>query len=233
MNWFYAKDGQQIGPVDFSEIERLRAEGQLTDDTLVWQQGMANWVKLSSLSKPAAEKPVAETPAAEKPIVEKPVVEKPVVEKPVVEKPVVEVPATPPLTPTTPESVTGATTALPDYGDLLCWGIIGILLPCAGLAVYIALIVLHVLEFSAVRKAIVERRLQETDYSKIHPALFILGLVCCGAICYPLFMHLRNRTGYFKPQPSAVWVAIVAIVLSIGINVAINLGTAALQQAPQ
>jgi hypothetical protein len=208
MNWFYAKDGQQIGPVNFSEIERLRAEGQLTDDTLVWQQGTANWVKLSSVSKPVAEKPVFE-------------------------KPVVEVPATPPLTPAIPQPVTGAATALPDYGDWLCWGIIGILLPCAGLAVYIALIVLQVLEFSAVRKAIASGQLQETEYSKIHPALFILGLVCCGAICYPLFMHLRNRTGYFKAQPYAVWIAIVAVVLSIGINVAINLGTAALQQAPQ
>jgi GYF domain 2 len=203
MNWFYAKDGHQIGPVDFSEIERLRAEGQLTDDTLVWQAGMANWVKLSSVSKPTAEKPV------------------------------VEVPASPTLTQTPPLPVTSAGTALPDYGDLLCWGIIGILLPCAGLAVYIALIVLHVIEFSAVRKAITAGRLQETDYSKIHPALFILGLVCCGAVCYPLFMHLRNRAGYFKPQPSAVWVAIVAVVLSIGINVALNLGTAALQGAPQ
>ena len=208
MNWFYAKDGRQIGPVNFSEIERLHAEGQLSDDTLVWQQGTANWVKpnwvkLSSVAKP------------------------------VLEKPVVEVPASPPLNPTIPQPVTSAGTALPEYGDLLCWGIIGILLPCAGLAVYIALIVLHVLEFSAVRKAITAGQLQETDYSKIHPALFILGLVCCGAICYPLFMHFRNRTGYFKPQPHAVWVAIVAVVLSIGINVAINLGTAALQQAPQ
>jgi len=43
---------------------------------------------------------------------------------------------------------------------------------------------------------------------------------------------LRNRAGYFKPQPYAVWVAIVAVVLSIGINVALNLGTAALQQTP-
>ena len=213
MNWFYAKDGQQIGPVDFSEIERLRAEGELADDTLVWQQGMANWVKLSSVSKS--------------------VLEKPAIEKPVIEKPVVEVPASPTLTPATTAPITNAAAALPDYGDWLCWGIIGILLPCAGLAVYIALIVLHVLEFSAVRKAITAGQLQETDYSKIHPALFILGLVCCGAICYPLFMHLRNRTGYFKLQPSAVWVAIVAVVLSIGINVAINLGTAALQQAPQ
>ena len=208
MNWFYAKDGRQIGPVNFSEIERLHAEGQLSDDTLVWQQGTANWVKLSSVSQPLAEEPV-------------------------MEKPVVEVPASPILTPTTPQPVASAPTALPDYGDLLCWGIIGILLPCAGLAVYIALGVLHVLEFSAVRKAITAGQLEETDYSKIHPALFILGLVCCGAICYPLFMHFRNRTGYFKPQPHAVWIAIVAVVLSIGINVAINLGTAALQQAPQ
>jgi hypothetical protein len=92
---------------------------------------------------------------------------------------------------------------------------------------------LHVLEFSAVRKAITEGRLKDSDYSKIHPALFILGLVCCGGICYPLFMHFRNRTGYFKLQPYAVWVAIIAVVLSIGINVVLNIGTAALQQGTQ
>ena len=37
MNWFYAKDGQQIGPVEFSEIERLHSEGKLAEDALVWQ----------------------------------------------------------------------------------------------------------------------------------------------------------------------------------------------------
>jgi hypothetical protein len=205
MNWFYAKDGQQIGPVEFSEIERLRSEGQLTNDTLVWQQGMANWVKLSSLPKTSTGAPEAST-----------------------------------LTPVPPQPASGAaqpvqaeSTPLPDYGDILCWGILGILLPCAGLAVYIALIVLHVLEFSAVRKAMAQGRLKDSDYGKIHPALFILGLVCCGGICYPLFMYFRNRTGYFKPQPYGVWVAIIAVVLSIGINVALNLGTAALQQGAQ
>jgi GYF domain 2 len=211
MNWFYAKDGQQIGPVEFSEIERLRSEGQLTDDTLVWQQGMANWVKLSSLPKP----PMPAAPPA-------------------------EVPPGSPLTPAAPQPLSRGpeptptgTTTLPDYGDILCWGIVGILLPCAGLAVYIALIVLHVLEFSAVRKATAEGRLRESDYSKIHPVLFILGLICCGGLCYPLFMYFRNRAGYFKPQPYAVWVAIIAVVLSIGINVALNLGTAAFQQGTQ
>jgi hypothetical protein len=205
MNWFYAKDGQQIGPVEFSEIERLHSEGQLTDDTLVWQQGMANWVKFSSLPKTSREAPEGSTLT------------------PVPPQPVSE----------TARPVQAGTTALPDYGDILCWGILGILLPCAGLAVYIALIVLHVLEFTAVRKAIAEGRLQDSDYSKIHPVLFILGLVCCGGICYPLFMYFRNRTRYFKLQPYAVWVAIIAVVLSIGINVALNLGTTAVQQGAQ
>jgi hypothetical protein len=199
MNWFYAKGGQQIGPVEFSEIERLHSEGKLTEDTLVWQQGMANWVKLSTLLKTQGG-----------------------------------LAAPPTLATTTPADLPDRSTAvLPDYGDLLCWGIVGILIPCAGLAVYIALIVLHVLEFSAVRKAVMDGRLQASDYSKVHPVLFMLGLVCCGGICYPLFMHFRNRTGYFKLQPYAVWVAIIAVLLSIGINVALNIGTAALQQPTQ
>lgn len=202
MNWFYAKDGQQIGPVDFSEIERLRAEGQLTDDTLVWQQGMPNWVKLSSLQKTSAGVPAGSS--------------------------LTPVPSQ--AGPGESQPVQAGSTRLPDYGDILCWGIIGILLPFAGLAVYIALIVMHVLEFTAVRKAIAEGRLKESEYSKINPVLFILGLICCGAICYPLFMYFRNRAGYFKPQPYAVWVAIVAVVLSIGITLLINRGSPALPQ---
>lgn len=182
MNWFYAKDGQQIGPVDFSEIERLRAEGQLTDDTLVWQQGMANWVKLSTVSKEAAEKPV------------------------------VEVPGSPPLIPTAPQSVTTATTTpSPDYGDWLCWGIIGILLPCAGLAVYIALIVLHVLEFSAVRKAIAAGRFPRRTIAKFIPpssfsdwfavAAFATRFSCICEIARDISNPSRTRFGW----PSSPW----------------------------
>ena len=203
MNWFYAKDGQQVGPVAFSEIERLYSEGQLGEDTLVWQQGMPSWVELSTLLK--TRRGVAPAPTT-----------------------------TPIPTTTQPATLTSQPAApLPDYGDLLCWGILGILLPCAGLAVYIALIVMHFLEFNAARKAVTEGSLQASDYSRMHPALFLLGLICCGAICYPLFMHFRNRAGYFKPQPYAVWVAIVAVVLSIGINVVIQIGATALQHSTQ
>jgi hypothetical protein len=206
MNWFYAKDGQQVGPVAFSEIERLYSEGQLGEDTLVWQQGMASWVELSTLLK--TRRGVA--------------------------APTATATATPAPSSTQPAVWPGqSTAALPDYGDLLCWGILGILLPCAGLAVYIALIVMHFLEYNAARKAVAEQSLQASDYSRMHPALFLLGLICCGAICYPLFMHFRNRAGYFKPQPYAVWVAIVAVVLSIGINVAIQIGAAAFQHSAQ
>jgi hypothetical protein len=198
MNWFYAKDGQRIGPVEFSEIERLHSEGQLTADSLVWQQGTGDWVKLSTVLK---SKETIETPTLQ---------------------------TTQPV-PAPVESIA----KLPDYGDLLCWGILGILIPFAGLAVYIALIVLHFLEFSAARKAVTEGRLQVSDYSKIHPALFLLGLICCSAICYPLFMFFRNRSGYFKPQPHGVWVAVVAVLLSIGINILINAGSTALQESAQ
>lgn len=54
MKWFYAKDGQQIGPVEYSEIQRLQTEGQLTGDSLVWEQGSPNWVKLSTVQNPGA-----------------------------------------------------------------------------------------------------------------------------------------------------------------------------------
>lgn len=65
MKWFYAKDGQQTGPVEFSDIERLYGEGQLTAESMVWQEGTPNWVKLSTVlpSSPAIP-PIASSPGA-------------------------------------------------------------------------------------------------------------------------------------------------------------------------
>ncbi len=186
MKWFYAKDGQQTGPVEFSEIESLYAAGQLTGDSMVWEQGSPNWVKLSTVlggtgvTGPASL--VTDSP----------------------------LPGVPALSPGQLK---------PDYGDFLCWGFIAILIPCAGLLVYIALIVLNCMEFFEARKAVAEGKLSESDYSKIHPALFILGFICCGGLLYPLFMHYRNKSGYFKPQPHAVLVSIIVIVISIGFGI--------------
>lgn len=43
MQWFYAVDGQQLGPVDAAQLTRLRLTGTIGDESLVWREGMADW----------------------------------------------------------------------------------------------------------------------------------------------------------------------------------------------
>ena len=44
MDWFYAKDGRQLGPVSESELGQLLRTGAITADSLVWHDGMAEWL---------------------------------------------------------------------------------------------------------------------------------------------------------------------------------------------
>jgi uncharacterized RDD family membrane protein YckC len=44
MNWYYVDAaGQQAGPVDDAGLEALRSSGTINSETLVWNEGMANW----------------------------------------------------------------------------------------------------------------------------------------------------------------------------------------------
>jgi hypothetical protein len=43
MNWYYVEAGKQAGPVDDAGLEALAAAGRVTNETLVWREGMANW----------------------------------------------------------------------------------------------------------------------------------------------------------------------------------------------
>jgi hypothetical protein len=43
MKWHYAAGGQQFGPVDDPELDRLIAAGVVTGETLVWHQGLDGW----------------------------------------------------------------------------------------------------------------------------------------------------------------------------------------------
>ena len=43
MQWYYAIDGERRGPVAQAELEKLVTDGVVKADTLVWQQGMADW----------------------------------------------------------------------------------------------------------------------------------------------------------------------------------------------
>jgi uncharacterized RDD family membrane protein YckC len=43
MEWHYAKQGRQLGPVALAELSRMAASGELLSTDLVWKQGMAQW----------------------------------------------------------------------------------------------------------------------------------------------------------------------------------------------
>lgn len=64
MNWFYAKDGQQAGPVDDAELDRLVGTGAIADSTLVWHSGLSNWQPYATLQRNAGAA-VATLPAAD------------------------------------------------------------------------------------------------------------------------------------------------------------------------
>ena len=43
MSWYYAQEGQRIGPVSDEELTRLTKDNVVTPSTLVWRYGMAEW----------------------------------------------------------------------------------------------------------------------------------------------------------------------------------------------
>ncbi len=69
MNWYYVDQGKQAGPVDDAQLEQMRANGQIQDDTLIWREGMANWepygnVKATAAANPAGGLRLSTSPAA-------------------------------------------------------------------------------------------------------------------------------------------------------------------------
>lgn len=44
--WYYEQNGNRIGPVDEATMRGLIAARTISIDTLVWANGMANWVPL-------------------------------------------------------------------------------------------------------------------------------------------------------------------------------------------
>jgi hypothetical protein len=64
--WFYARDGQQRGPLSVDQLKQMAFAGKLAPTDLVWQQGMASWVAAHSVRDLfPANRPVA-TPRPER-----------------------------------------------------------------------------------------------------------------------------------------------------------------------
>jgi len=49
MNWFYAAEGQQKGPISEMDFTMLAREGTIKGDTLVWREGLPDWQPLSNV----------------------------------------------------------------------------------------------------------------------------------------------------------------------------------------
>lgn len=43
MDWFYAQQGKQVGPVSSEKFQQLVREGVITPETLIWREGMSEW----------------------------------------------------------------------------------------------------------------------------------------------------------------------------------------------
>lgn len=48
MSWYYAAGDEQKGPVTEEELAQLVQQGTITNSSLVWQEGMADWVPYST-----------------------------------------------------------------------------------------------------------------------------------------------------------------------------------------
>jgi hypothetical protein len=68
VQWYYARNDQQFGPVSAGELKQLAAAGQLTPDDLLWREGMDAWTTAVNLrglfgeEPPAAAKTTAPAP---------------------------------------------------------------------------------------------------------------------------------------------------------------------------
>lgn len=49
MEWYYAQDGESVGPLSEPDWQQLIASGKIAPDTLVWHDGMAEWQPFSQV----------------------------------------------------------------------------------------------------------------------------------------------------------------------------------------
>ncbi len=68
MNWYYALGGESRGPIPESVFAQLLAQGVIQPDTLVWHEGMTQWLPwrdLQPAAPPAVDVPPAPDPSAD------------------------------------------------------------------------------------------------------------------------------------------------------------------------
>ena len=54
MQWYYSKNGTQLGPVEVEELRAKIASGEVTASDLVWREGMTDWLPSAKATELAA-----------------------------------------------------------------------------------------------------------------------------------------------------------------------------------
>jgi hypothetical protein len=49
MSWYYAENNERRGPLDEAAFQQLVSSGAIKPETLVWQEGMANWLPFAQI----------------------------------------------------------------------------------------------------------------------------------------------------------------------------------------
>lgn len=52
MSWYYSQGEERVGPVDEAAFDALVREGTITAETLVWREGMKDWITHGKLADP-------------------------------------------------------------------------------------------------------------------------------------------------------------------------------------
>ena len=74
MNWFYAKNGSQQGPLSTEDLKSRVAMGEVGPNDLAWREGMSDWMPVGQISElkvatatPASQETASMPPAASSP----------------------------------------------------------------------------------------------------------------------------------------------------------------------
>ena len=62
--WFYTQNGQQCGPVDFSQLQGHGGRRVIHPSDLIWKQGMPNWAAASTVPGVFPSRPPPPMPPA-------------------------------------------------------------------------------------------------------------------------------------------------------------------------
>jgi hypothetical protein len=68
VQWYYARNDQQFGPVSGTELKQLAEAGRLSPDDLLWREGMDAWTTAINLRGLFSEEPGTVKPAEGAPV---------------------------------------------------------------------------------------------------------------------------------------------------------------------